>query len=196
MSAGIAGILLAAGQGRRFGSNKLLHKLDDGTPMVLASARHLRNALPRTLAVVAEANDDVAQLLAAEGMEVVVNAQASAGMGTSIACGVTASRDAQGWLVALGDMPFVPEPVIAELAIRLAGGAELVAPVYRQRRGHPVGFSARYAAALTGLQGDTGAREILAAHSGSLQCLTVDDSGVLMDIDTPDQRPERRRPAS
>jgi len=185
MSGSIAGVLLAAGQSRRFGTNKLLHQLEDGTPMVVACARRLFKVLPRSLGVVADGNSEVARLLAAEGMEVIVNPNAASGMGSSIACAVNASADAAGWLIALGDMPSVPEPVIAAVADGLARGAPLVAPVYRGRRGHPVGFSARFAGALRALSGDKGARDVLLENSAGLLLLETDSEGVLLDRDTP-----------
>lgn len=185
MKAGLAGILLAAGQGSRFGSDKLLHPLADGTPMGVAAARNLLAALPRTLAVVADAHGELARLLEAEGIRVIGNPRAPEGMGTSIACGVAASADADGWVIALGDMPRVPPSVIRRVVAALAQGADLVAPVCHGRRGHPVGFAARHGPALQRLEGDRGARGLLAAHAASLQLLETDAAGVVFDIDTP-----------
>jgi molybdenum cofactor cytidylyltransferase len=177
------GLLLAAGQGRRFGGNKLLHPLDDGTPMVVTSARHLHAVLADTLAVVADADGDVARLLAQEGLQLVCNPRAHEGVGTSIACGVAASRHAGGWVIALGDMPWIPQHIVQAVVAALARGADIVAPVYRGQRGHPVGFSARHAAALMRLHADAGARGIIAAHRDSLELIVVHDRGVLVDVD-------------
>lgn len=179
------GLLLAAGQSRRFGSDKLLQPLADGTPMVVASARPLHAALVDTLAVVGDIDDDVARLLQMEGVRVVANPRRAEGVGTSIACGVAASRHAAGWVIALGDMPCIPPGVVAAVVAALARGADIVAPVYRGRRGHPVGFSARHAPALLDLRGDEGARAIVAAHRDSVQLIEVPDRGVLLDIDVP-----------
>jgi molybdenum cofactor cytidylyltransferase len=65
----------------------------------------------------------------------------------------------------------------------LAAGADMVAPFYEGKRGNPVGFSAACLPELLALQGDQGARALL-AQSG-LQKLPVSDSGILRDIDTP-----------
>ncbi len=186
MNAPIVGILLAAGRSRRFGGDKLLHPLADGTPLVVASARRLQAALTRTLAVVADGEGEVARLLRAEGMPVVVNARAHRGMGGSIACGVQAARDAAGWLIALGDMPYVAPALVRQLAARLAAGADLVAPRCQGRRGHPVGFAARHAPALSRLCDDEGARGLLTTDGASLVTVETDNPGVLMDIDTPE----------
>ena len=176
------GILLAAGQGRRFGSNKLLHSLADGTPMGVASARRLQQAVPHCIAVVDEEQGETAQLLAETGLQIITNSQAREGMSTSIACGVAASPDAAGWIIALVDMPHIPVTVIQALADALAHGADIVAPVFR---GHPVGFAARHRRALQSLQGDHGARPIIELHRDTLMLIETGDPGVLKDIDTP-----------
>ncbi|WP_374503404.1 NTP transferase domain-containing protein, partial [Zoogloea sp.] len=97
----IIGLLLAAGQGRRFGSDKLLHPLDDGTPMAVRAARSLKAACPRSIAVLRPEQTVLAGLLAEEGLQPVFSAAARGGMGHSLAAGVAASPAAGGWLVAL-----------------------------------------------------------------------------------------------
>ena len=186
MSSGIAGILLAAGQGRRFGANKLLHRLDNGLPMVLASARPLTAVLDEVVAVVDDTAGEVAQLLRAEGARIVANPHAGEGMGRSIACGVAAMLEADGWLIALGDMPYVPRSAILGVAGALQQGADIVAPLYRGQRGHPVGFARRHAPALLQLRDDQGARGIVSQHRRSLELIEVDDPGVVLDIDRRD----------
>jgi molybdenum cofactor cytidylyltransferase len=181
----VTGILLAAGQSRRFGSDKLLHPLADGTPLVLAAATHLRQAVSEAIAVVADADCAVAALLQQAGMQVVVNAGATAGMGTSIACGVSASSEASAWVIALADMPFIQPDTIAAVAAALDSKHVIGAPMYMGRRGHPVAFGSAYRDALLGLDGDTGARGILEVHADRLSLVATDDPGVLRDIDRP-----------
>jgi molybdenum cofactor cytidylyltransferase len=176
------GLLLAAGESRRFGSDKRLQLLADGRPMVVAAARALRSALARVLVVV-RAPDRVAERLAAEGFELVVCPAASAGMGRSIACGVAASRDADGWLIALGDMPWVSVSSIASVAAALAAGAGVARPVYAGAAGHPVGFSAGFGPALMGLTGDQGARGLLRQAQIKVTEVHCDDPAVLRDVD-------------
>jgi molybdenum cofactor cytidylyltransferase len=185
MRSSCVGILLAAGQGTRFGANKLLQPLADGTPMAVASARHLHAVLPHTVAVVADTRSELAGQLAQQGLQVVANPRAAEGMGTSIACGVAARPDASGWVIALADMPRIPETVIQALAAGLDAGADIIAPDYQGQRGHPVGFAARHGPALMQLQGDAGARGIIAANSDALELIETRDAGVIVDIDTP-----------
>ncbi len=178
-----AGILLAAGRSRRFGGDKLLHPLPDGTPMVLASANALRAVLPRVIAVVRADHPELAALLAAHRIETVVAAQADAGMGASLAAGVAATAQAPGWLIALGDMPFIQPHTVARVVNELQRGAPLAAPSYQGRRGHPVGFSAKYREPLLELGGDEGARALLQQNADDLVLIECGDKGVLRDID-------------
>ena len=180
-----AGILLAAGQGTRFGSNKLLQPMADGTPMAVASARSLHTVLAHCIAVVSDAQGTVARLLAEAGLQVIANPHAPDGMGTSIACGVAASPNAGGWVIALADMPNIPTCVIQSVADGLVRGADIIAPVYRGQRGHPVGFAPGHAPSLRALQSDRGARDIIAAQRDTLELIDTQDSGVIFDIDTP-----------
>jgi molybdenum cofactor cytidylyltransferase len=181
----IAGILLAAGSGTRFGSHKLLHPLPDGMPLVIASLRALREGVDEVIAVVRPGDAALSKLLEKEQARVIVCEHAAQGMGASLACGVRATANAQGWLIALGDMPSIPSPIVARLAARLRAGCAVVAPVCRGRRGHPVGFGREFFPALSELNGDAGARAILGAHAARLELLHTDHPGVLRDVDTP-----------
>ena len=188
----IAGILLAAGRGVRFGSAKLLAPLSRsfadvaaGTPLGAAACRHLVAALSETIAVIRPGDAALFDALQREGARVVKCARADEGMGASLACGVASCADADGWVVALADMPWISSQTIASVADALRTGAGIVAPSYAGTRGHPVGFSRRHYAALAALSGDEGARGVVAAHAGSITLLSTDDPGVVRDVDTP-----------
>jgi molybdenum cofactor cytidylyltransferase len=181
----IVGLLLAAGSASRFGSDKLQHSLPHGVPMAVQAARHLRSAVSRVVCVVKPGADDLGRSLAAEGCEVVVCENAAEGMGASLACAARAAGAADGYLVALGDMPFVRPSSIAAVRDALAGGAPLAAPVWRARRGHPVGVSGQFFEELLTLHGDAGAKALLAANAKRLLKIPVGDPGVIRDIDTP-----------
>lgn len=186
MSGAIVGILLAAGSGSRFGSDKLLHALPSGIPMAVAAAANLLPACDRVIAVLRPGCEKLAGLLAVIGCETVICDTAEAGMGHSLAAGVSASRDAKGWVVALADMPFIAPASHLEIVSRLRSGASIAACEFNGRRGHPVGFAARWCDQLTALAGDQGGKSILQAHQQELMLCPVDDPGVLWDIDRPD----------
>lgn len=180
----ITGILLAAGSGSRFGGGKLLHPLPDGTPIGVASLRSLKAALPSVLAVVREGDDELRDLLAAEGIKVVACEDAHIGMSRSLICGVRASMDASGWIFALGDMPFVSPATIRSIASRLAEGRAIALPHYRGKRGNPVGFGSVHRNGLLDLKGDEGARALVQQHRAEATIMECDDPGILRDIDT------------
>lgn len=180
----IVGVLLAAGQGTRFGGDKLLATLADGTPVGVMAARNLAAALPEVLAVVRPEDARLAQQLSEAGIAVEACPTAWKGMGSSLAHAVRARPDADGWVVALADMPKVRPATIRAVAQALEAGAALAAPRYRGERGHPVGFSAAYGPRLAAVSGDVGAREILRAERERIVLLDVDDAGIVADIDT------------
>jgi len=181
------GILLAAGRGTRFGANKLLHPLEDGTPMALAAARNLKAALPDVLVVVNGENPELMALLEQAGLRVTVCARAETGMGASLAWGVAQSREADGWLIALADMPWIRPETIRAVARALTGPRAIAAPVHQGRRGHPVAFGRDYRQDLMGLAGDKGARRLLETFASNVVLLPCEDSGVLRDIDLQEQ---------
>jgi len=194
MSAGMlggvqaVGILLAAGRGRRFDPlgqrNKLLQRLPDGELVVVASARALLSAVPRVLAVVPPEDGGVAAALREMGVEVTVCADADSGMAASLVHAIRQSLpEADAWLVALADMPFVAPATMRALLAALADGAGIAAPVHAGRRGNPVAFGAVHLPALLALEGEVGARSLLKAEP--VTEVEVDDPGIFRDIDTP-----------
>lgn len=190
MSAGvrpdrIVGILLAGGSARRFGADKLLHPLPDGVPIAVAAARNLAAALARVVAVVRPDAPELERALRAAGVEVTVCPNAAQGMGVTLAHAVRVAGAADGWVVALADMPFIDPASIRRVVAAIADGAVIAAPDYRGERGHPVAFAGTYRDALERLTGDAGAREIVKADADALVRVPVDDPGVVRDIDTP-----------
>lgn len=187
------GVLLAAGLGRRYDPTgeclKLLQPAAVGShaglPIVVAAARNLRSAVTRTLVVVRPEDHphqlQLHDLLRQEGCELVVCQRAEDGMGASLACGIHASADADGWIVALGDMPAIDPATIRAVVDALRAGHITAAPMYRGQRGHPVGFSARCLVELLRSNGDQGARAVLERFAPHL--IAVDDDGILIDID-------------
>jgi molybdenum cofactor cytidylyltransferase len=184
------GILLAAGQGKRFDAsgakNKLLHVLPSGLSVGASGAKNLKSALPFTLAVLSAVNRKLGEELQLISCASFVYPDAHLGMAHSL---VSALQHAQGiqqadaFVIALADMPYVRIETINSVAFALEKGAGIVAPVYQGRRGNPVGFSSQYLPHLLALQGDQGARHLLREYP--VTEIEVDDPGVLRDIDVP-----------
>ncbi len=181
----IAGILLAAGSARRFGAPKLLHPLHDDIPVAAAAAKALIQVLPNSLAVVKPGDHALIEIFTELGLHIVENPLADEGMGSSLAAGINVTTRADGWLIALADMPWIQPTTISTLAGRIENGASMVAPVYEGQRGHPVGFSSHWLQPLRGLCGDRGARDLITENSDALELLATEDAGVLRDIDYP-----------
>jgi len=187
----LTGILLAAGRGRRFDPagdrNKLLQRLPGGEPVLAASARTLLAACARVVAVVPPHDGGAGELLRQLGCEVTVCPDADGGMGLSLAHAIRHSLHdqppGQGWLVALGDMPFVEPSTLRALGAAIDDGAAIAAPLFEGRRGNPVAFGAAHRDALLALDGDQGARRLLA--SSPVATIAVPDAGILRDIDSP-----------
>ena len=102
-------------------------------------------------------------------------------MGDSIAAAVRATPQANGWLILPGDLPLIQSATLQLLAQALQE-CDVVIPVCRGQRGHPVGFSARCGDVLRHLSGVQGAAHIVKSHQ--VTEIQVEDIGTITDIDT------------
>ena len=186
-------VVLAAGRGMRF--RGLGHKLEqrlgtsDGADDTLLS-RTLRHAIETRLRVVVVTSQALApavrRLVAARDVVALPERDSQGrlspvGMGHSIAAGVGATGDADGWLILPADMPLLRPSSILAVADAL-GHYPVAYAQHRGRQGHPVGFSTELYSELVDLQGDEGARRIVARYPA--QAVELDDPGVLIDVDT------------
>jgi molybdenum cofactor cytidylyltransferase len=153
------------------------------------AARNLLEGAGPALALVPVGAQALREALEPLGCEVVESDRTALGMGASLAAAVSATDRAEGWIVALGDMPLVTQATIRAVRAALEDGALLAAPVSRRTgvRGHPVGFAAALRAELLALSGDVGARDVVRRHRDALRILPTDDPGILVDLDTPEQ---------
>lgn len=181
----IYGVLLAAGSASRFGSHKLLYPLPDGTPIGIAAARHLRQSIEDVVVAVRPNDARLADLLHAEGLTTIVSEHAELGIGASLVSAINATENADGWLITLADMPWIQPQTISAIARMLEQGADIAAPYYDGKRGHPVGFSRRFLPDFLGLTGDKGACDLLRNHPDLLEPFHCHDAGILQDIDRP-----------
>jgi molybdenum cofactor cytidylyltransferase len=182
LSPRIAGILLAAGAGSRFGGGKLLHPLE-GVAIGVRSARNLLAAGLSVTAVIRPDSEELQRLLSDAGCTVTECDNAAEGMGVSLAHAIAHTKDSTGWIVALADMPRIQPQTVRLIAEALTQGAVIAAPQYRGARGHPVGFSATLRDELIALRGDEGARALLKRHHAETQLISTEDAGVVFDID-------------
>ena len=179
-------MLLAAGAARRFGANKLLATLPDGEAVGLLAAAKLATVVERMLVIVRAEDHRTAQAFQNAGYVTVRCAEANLGMAHSLACGVAASRASAGWMVALADMPFIAVSTLSALTHCWRHADRIVVPMCAGHAGHPVIFPARLGAQLLALHGDRGARPVIDAHGDEVFAFITGDTGVLRDIDTPE----------
>ncbi|PYP80866.1 MAG: nucleotidyltransferase family protein [Gemmatimonadetes bacterium] len=184
----IAGLLLASGASRRFGSNKLVAPLGD-RPVVRWSAEALASAVDETWIVVSAQSTDVRAALDGLAVRWVENPAAHEGMASSIRAGVAAlSSDAEAVVITLGDQPTIDREVIHRVVSawrRARAGRHAVVSAYADGRGHPVLFGAELFPALQRLEGDRGARELLVSLGEAVAVLDVAGDRPA-DVDTPE----------
>ncbi|MEJ2818358.1 nucleotidyltransferase family protein [Caulobacter sp. CCG-8] len=195
-------VVLAAGAGRRFarqgagssGGRKLLAPFE-GRPLIAGALDAAFAAPARRVLLVTDGDADLAEAAAGhaarlgrpDDLDIVVAVDAAEGMGVSLRTAVAAlPPDSDGVFVFLGDMPRVPPGLARDLARALRPGVDAVAPCFAGRRGHPVLFGRACYPALRRLEGDVGAREVLAALGGRLALVDGPDDGVLFDVDRPE----------
>jgi molybdenum cofactor cytidylyltransferase len=108
-------------------------------------------------------------------------------MGHSIAAGVwrlTTESQAKAVAIFLADMPLINRDTL-EALLASAAPDSIVIPSYRGTRGHPVLFGKRFWPSLSELSGDGGARSVIDSFPEALHLLELDDPGILLDVDTP-----------
>jgi len=180
----IPGVLLAAGQSKRFGRQKLL-ELWQGEPLIRRAARaFLDGGLAPVIAVIAEdAGLDAA--LAGLSVRLTVNPQPELGISHSIRLGIEAlPPPAPAVAVGVSDQPLMTGDLIEQLCRFFRPGA-IVVPRYGQVRGNPRVYDRRFFPELVELTGDTGGQPIAARHPEAVVEVEFPDAfGV--DIDTPE----------
>lgn len=181
---GCAGLVLAAGFGRRFGTDKRRARLSD-TQTLLAATLVRAGAVFEALWVVLREDDDAQVLGIPEGVSVIRNPHADRGMGASLAAGIehlleVSSADSAAIL--LGDMPWIAETTLRTLSAQ-AGSSRIVLPWHADERGQPVIFGRQFWPALAILQGDQGGKAVIAEHRQACLHVQVKDTGIVRDVD-------------
>ena len=180
----IGAIVLAAGASRRFGADKRLHPID-GVPLLARTLAVYCSVLPQVAVVIQPQQPSVAALVRAARCRIVEAADAHQGQSRSLAAGVCAMRTHDGLLIGLADMPFVQADTLRALVAAMVEHPQHIVRAHcRGRPGNPIGFPARLFEALTRIEGDRGARQIVAA-ADCVMAVEVDDPGIHQDVDRP-----------
>ncbi len=158
----IGGMVLAAGESRRFGSPKQLAELR-GRPLLehAVAAMVAVGALERIVVVLGARAGEVRAGVDMFDAEVVECAQWQEGMAASLRCGVRALQHCEALLVVLGDQPLITPQVIAGVVDQASGSHAAVRATYGGKPGHPVLLKRELYENLLALRGDSGARDLL-----------------------------------
>ena len=191
----VAALVLAAGASSRMGRPKQL--LDwNGRPLVRAAAEvALAARLNPLLVVVGGAQAEMADALAGLPLRIIANPDYAAGQSTSLRAGIAAlDHDTDAVVVLLADQPFVTAAIVEQIVSEWnASRAAIVAPTYAGQRGNPVLFARAVFPELLAIQGDQGARAVLAADRARVHLVAFDDPRPLADIDTPEDYARLRK---
>jgi molybdenum cofactor cytidylyltransferase len=198
----VAAVILAAGRSTRMGGpNKLLAELA-GKPLVrTVTEQALASGASGVIVVTGHQAGEVEKALAGLKVKFVRNPDFAAGLASSVRTGIAAvPANADGAVVCLGDMPLIDARLIDRLIEAFAPDrGELIAvPVSDGRRGNPVLWSRRFFTELMALDGDIGARHLIARHAEAVAEVPVEGHGAFLDIDTPEAlaaaRLDKRQP--
>ena len=155
----IAGLILAAGEGTRFGPEPKLLAEFEGRPLVEHAIRAQCGAseLERVVVVLGAYAEELRQRVDFGRAAVVVCEDWHAGQAASLRRGLSELSDASKVIVTLGDEPLIT----SELVARFAGESPGARAMYNGRPGHPVVLGADQIRSVMSLHGDRGARDLL-----------------------------------
>lgn len=182
----VAGVVLAAGASTRMGTNKALLRAGDQTFLDSLATVLVAGGCDPVLAVVSEPTDEIRSSCRLEGVRLVVNPHPSRGQISSLRCAIgEIDAGVSGLVVLLVDQGAVEAATVARVREALSECAAAVAR-YRERPGHPTGFSRQLFADLQSPLADDGARAVVEAQKEArrVRWVDVDDPGVVRNINT------------
>ncbi|MCY4040905.1 MAG: nucleotidyltransferase family protein [Gammaproteobacteria bacterium] len=196
----IAALILAAGYSRRFGSDKRHYRrTSEKPPMLIETLSKYTQAFDPCFVVIRTDDGEIGRLLAAhfdQQVQVIASHEAVFGMGASLADGVrhilAKHTELHGLFVGHGDMPLVRSGSLARLNQTMKGlspfmSEAILRPEFNGVPGHPVGFTHGFLHELSQLSGDVGAKSVLTSHPSAVQTVDLDDPGICVDFDKPEQ---------
>ena len=189
----IGAIVLAAGTSRRFGGDKRKATLPNSKMVIQQSVETALSCLDTvTLALRYGDNEFSAELsflINNPKLSIFQAPDSALGIGHSIASTIQEVNNWEGVFIFLADMPHLQQATIHHLKETFTANQAnnpIIAPTFEGQLGHPVGFAACYFDELAALTGDNGARPVMNANAAKVIEVTVDDPGVLKDVDTPE----------
>jgi CTP:molybdopterin cytidylyltransferase MocA len=185
MDDGAAAVVLAAGEGRRFGRQKLLMPLRGSTVVGCVVACLRESGADPIVVVTGPDSGPVADALRGEAVHIVPNPQPDRGMVSSVRLGVAALPPGiTRFILALGDQPGVTTSDVARLLERhRRRGAGIAIATHHGKRGHPVVFDAAYRAQIAALSDEQTLRDVIHGHAQDVVEVECSEA-TIRDIDT------------
>lgn len=184
----ICAIVLAAGCSRRMGAQKLLLPFGGKTVIAHIVDELLASAIDEVYVVAGHQAKRISWELSGRPVSVVTNSNYKSGMLSSVRCGLAAlPQQCKAILVALGDQPSITTRLIDQMLRSFAATEkQILVPLYRGKRGHPILLSELYHDEILNDYDNVGLRGLLHAHGDDVFELTVSTGAVLCDMDCPE----------
>lgn len=182
-------ILLAAGNSKRFGADKLSYAIE-GEPMLLRSIRlyagnGIRAKIEKKILVTQPSRERFIREAQEHGYEIALNPDPELGISESIRIGLktAGAENTDGFLFSVADQPYLTEKTVLRILTRFEEDPfRIVVPAAGGKRGNPVVFPASFYRELSSLEGDSGGKQIIRRHPEAV--VTVEaEQHELEDID-------------
>ena len=188
-----AGIILAAGISKRFGTSKQLIKLSKGYMIEYVIRACLASELNKIYVILGHHHKEILKALSENNksfptnqLEFLINPQYRRGLSSSIRAGLTSIKNTFGSVMfLLADQPLVDSALInLMLKQYYRSDKNLCVPTYMGKRGNPTIFSSEYFSHLKSVKGDSGGKDIIMAHPEDILMIETDSPACVYDIDT------------
>jgi molybdenum cofactor cytidylyltransferase len=181
-------VVLAAGESRRMGTQKLLLPFGETTVVEAVVRTAAASRAERTLVVIGADGQAVRNKLGTSVVEFAVNPDYRLGMLSSVQAGFRAlSSDAEAAVIMLGDQPFLAPAVVDKvIGTYRETGKGIVIPTFQGRRGHPLLIDLKFREEVLALDPAEGLRGLMLARAGDIREVETGDANILRDMDTPE----------
>ena len=184
----ICAIVLAAGLSSRMGVQKLLLPFGGKTVISHIVDQLLASTVGEVHAVVGHQAERISAELSGRAVSIVNNPNYTSGMLSSVRCGLrNLPEKCRAVMVVLGDQPSITTGLIDQMLQSFAATEKnILVPLYKGKRGHPILFSSHYRDEILTQYGDVGLRGLLHGHSDDTFEMAVSTASVLCDMDCPE----------